>query len=179
MNSSVLIKYISMVIAALALFAGDCSATSDSPLPVSPVQSVDLARYMGVWYEIARLDHFFQEGCRGSTAKYTLLPSGEVEVINRCVSEKDNSQREAKGRAWSVDPSGNSRLKVSFFWPFRTDYWIIDLGRDYEYAVVGSPNRKYLWVLARKPSMEKDVYKHILALAAQQGFDTGKLVRKP
>jgi apolipoprotein D and lipocalin family protein len=108
-----------------------------------------------------------------------LSPTGEVEIINRCVKEKDNSPREAKGHAWSVDPNGNARLKVSFFWPFRTDYWIIDLGREYEYAVVGSPNRKYLWILARKPVMEKDVYKRILDLVAKQGFDVGKLVRKP
>src|ERR1700688_4133124 len=118
-SSSLLAKICSIVIVALVMFAVDCNATND-PLPVSSVQSVDLARYMGVWYEIARYDHFFQEGCRGSTATYTLLPNGEVEVINRCVNEKDNSQREAKGRAWSVDPKGNARLKVSFFWPFRT-----------------------------------------------------------
>lgn len=178
MNSSLRAKIISNVFVVLVLFAGVCTATGD-PLPVSSVQSVDLTRYMGVWYEIARLDHFFQEGCRGSTATYTLLPTGEVEVINRCIKEKDNSQREAKGRAWSVDPNGNARLKVSFFWPFRTDYWIIDLGREYEYAVVGSPNRKYLWILARKPAMEKDVYKHILDLVAKQGFDIERLVRKP
>ncbi|MDR3578795.1 MAG: lipocalin family protein [Oryzomonas sp.] len=178
MNSSVIVKIISIVFVVSVLFAGNGNATSD-PLPVTPVQNVDLARYMGLWYEIARLEHFFQEGCRGSTASYTLSPTGEIEIINRCVKEKDNSLRSAKGRAWSVDPKGNARLKVSFFWPFRTDYWIIDLGRDYEYAVVGSPNRKYLWILARKPEMEKDVYKHILELVAKQGFDVGKLVRKP
>jgi len=178
MNLSLRAKAVSIVIVAMVIFAGDGNASNDS-LPVSSVQNVDLARYMGVWYEIARLDHFFQEGCRGSTAKYTLLPSGEVEMINRCISEKDGSPREAKGRAWSVDPHGNARLKVSFFWPFRSDYWIIDLGRDNEYAVVGSPNRKYLWVLARKPAMEKDVYKHILDVVAQQGFAIEKLVRKP
>jgi apolipoprotein D and lipocalin family protein len=176
MTSSLLVKIISIV--ALVMVTMDCNATND-PLPVTPVQNVDLARYMGLWYEIARFDHFFQEGCRGSTATYTLTPNGEVEIINRCVKEKDSSLREAKGHAWSVDPKGNARLKVSFFWPFRTDYWIIDLGREYEYAVVGSPNRKYLWILARKPMMETDVYKHILDLIAKQGFDIGRLVRKP
>jgi apolipoprotein D and lipocalin family protein len=177
MKSSLIAKF-SIAILVLVMFAKDCNATND-PLPVTSVQYVDLARYMGVWYEIARFDHFFQEGCRGSTASYTLLSDGEVEVINRCVKEKDNSLREAKGHAWSVDPKGNARLKISFFWPFRTDYWIIDLGREYEYAVVGSPNRKYLWIMARKPMMEKDVYRHILDLVAKQGFDIGKLVRKP
>jgi apolipoprotein D and lipocalin family protein len=178
MNSSIIAKIILFVFVVSVMFAGDCTATND-PLPVTPVQNVDLTRYMGLWYEIARFDHFFQEGCRGSTASYALSPTGEVEISNRCVKEKDNSLREAKGHAWSVDPKGNARLKVSFFWPFRTDYWIIDLGREYEYAVVGSPNRKYLWIMARKPVMDKDVYKHILDLVAQQGFDIGKLVRKP
>jgi apolipoprotein D and lipocalin family protein len=178
MKSSLIAKVISIVFVVSVIFARECTATND-PLPVTSVQNVDLARYMGVWYEIARLDHFFQEGCRGSIASYSLSPTGEVEIINRCVKEKDNSPREAKGHAWSVDPNGNARLKVSFFWPFRTDYWIIDLGREYEYAVVGSPNRKYLWILARKPVMEKDVYKRILDLVAKQGFDVGKLVRKP
>jgi apolipoprotein D and lipocalin family protein len=178
MNLSVIAKIVTMVIVALVMVAGECNAAKD-PLPVSSVQNVDLARYMGLWYEIARFDHFFQEGCRGSTAKYTLLPSGEVEVINRCVKEKDNSPHEAKGRAWSADPNGNARLKISFFWPIRTDYWIIALGKDYEYAVVGSPNRNYLWILARKPVMERDVYQHILDLVAKQGFAVEKLVRKP
>jgi apolipoprotein D and lipocalin family protein len=178
MNSSLIAKIISIVIVVLVMFAKDSNATND-PLPVTSVQNVDLARYMGVWYEIARFEHFFQKGCRGSTASYMLSPAGEIEVINRCVNEKNKNLREAKGRAWSVDPNGNARLKVSFFWPFRTDYWIIDLGREYEYAVVGSPNRKYLWILARKPVMEKDVYKHILGLVANQGFDIEKLVRKP
>ena len=89
MNSSLIAKIIPVVIVILVMFAKDGYATND-PLPVTSVQKVDLARYMGVWYEIARSDHFFQEGCRGSTATYTLSPTGEVEVINRCVKEKDN-----------------------------------------------------------------------------------------
>lgn len=104
---------------------------------------------MGVRHEIARIDHFFQKGCIKGSATYSLLPDGEIEVINRCVNEKDGRLREAKGRAWSVDQKGNARLKISFFWPFREDYWIVDLGKEYEYAVVGSPNRQYLWILAR------------------------------
>jgi len=177
-NSSVSIRIISLLVALLVMVVPASGATSE-PLPVTTVQRVNLERYMGNWYEIARFEHFFQKGCRASTATYTLLPSGEVEVVNHCVNEKDNSPREAKGRAWSVDPDGNARLKVSFFWPIRTDYWILDLGKEYEYAVVGSPNRKYLWILSRKPVMEEGVYTRILDLVAKQGFDTEKLVRKP
>lgn len=154
-------------------------STAQEPLPLVTVQHVDLARYMGGWYEIARFDHFFQKGCLGSSATYSLLPDGEIEVINRCVNDKDGSLREVKGRAWSVDHGGNARLKVSFFWPFRTDYWIIDLGKEYEYAVVGDPKRRYLWILARKPVMDEVAYKRILDLAARQGFAIDQLVRRP
>ena len=178
MSSSSIAKMICILIVASLLFVKDGCAAKELPT-LATVPKVDLARSMGVWYEIARFDHYFQKGCLGSSAAYTLLPDGEVEVINRCVSEKDNSQREVKGRAWSVDPDGNARLKVSFFWPFRTDYWIIDLGKDYEYVVVGAPSREYLWIMARKPVMQEAVYKNILDLVANQGFVTGRLVRKP
>ena len=155
------------------------SCTAQGLPPLVTVQNVDLPRYMGGWNEIARFDHFFQKGCLGSSATYTLKPDGEIDVINRCVNDKDGSLREVKGRAWSVDSGSNARLKVSFFWPFRTDYWIIDLGKEYEYAVVGDPKRQYLWILARKPAMDEAVYKRILDLAARQGFDVERLVRRP
>lgn len=90
---------------------------------------------------------------------------------------KDGHLREAKGRAWSVDPVNNARLKVTFFWPFRGDYWIIELGNEYEYAVVGSPNRQYLWILARQPVMDDIICKGILERLTTQGFSVEQLVR--
>lgn len=93
------------------------------------------------------------------------------------MNEKDGCLREAKGRAWSVDPEGNSRLKVSFFWPFRGDYWIVEIGKEYEYAVVGAPNRRYLWILARQSVMDDSVYKGILERLMSQGFAVDELVR--
>ncbi len=153
-------------------------AGSGAP-PLATVPRVDLPRYIGVWYEIARIPHRFQEGCVASSATYTLLPEGEVEVINRCRDERTGELRQAKGRAWSVDPEGNARLKVTFFWPFRGDYWIIDLGENYEHAVVGAPNRDYLWILSRSPEMPAAVYDGILVRVAAQGFDVSRLVRKP
>ncbi len=167
-----------VLVSMLFLSAGTCRAVGNPP-QLMTVPHVDLTRYSGVWYEIARIEHFFQKGCLGSSATYTLLPNGEVEVINRCVNEADGALREAKGRAWSVDPVGNARLKVSFFWPFRGDYWIMELGGDYEYAVVGAPKRDYLWVLARQPVMEASVYNGIVQRIARQGFDTGRLICKP
>jgi apolipoprotein D and lipocalin family protein len=147
-----------------------------APLPT--VEKVDLTRYLGRWYEIARLPNRFQRGCVGSSADYSLRENGEITVINSCQNDKDNSIRQAKGRAWSVDAEGNARLKVSFFWPFRGDYWIIELGKEYEYSVVGTPNRKYLWILSRTPTMDNDLLKGILERAQYQGFDSGAVVRE-
>ncbi len=176
MRPSLIILSAAIIVTILFIVVRNGQAASGLP-PLATVPHVDLTRYMGVWHEIARIDHSFQKGCIKSSATYTMLPDGEVEVINRCVNEKDGRLREAKGRAWSVDPDGNARLKVSFFWPFRGDYWIIDLGKEYEYAVVGSPNRKYLWILARQPAMDDSVYKGILERLTSQGFSVEQLVR--
>jgi apolipoprotein D and lipocalin family protein len=132
---------------------------------------VDLNRYLGLWYEIARYPNIFQKGCVGSTAMYTARPDGEIDVLNSCRDEQDGSLHEARGRAWVVsNDAGNARLKVSFFWPFRGDYWIIDVGQEYEYAVVGTPNREYLWILSRNPSIDPDVLAKILQHIENQGF---------
>lgn len=165
-----------MLVTTLFIHVNNGQAASGLP-PLTTVPQVDLARYSGVWHEIARIDHSFQKGCIKSSATYTILPDGEIEVINRCINQKDGRIREAKGRAWSVDPGRNARLKVSFFWPFRGDYWIVELGGEYEYAVVGSPNRKYLWILARQPTMVDSVYKGILDRLTGQGFAVEQLVR--
>jgi len=167
-----------VVLAVCLLFAGRALAAAGRP-PLPTVPEVDLKRYMGDWFEVARFEHSFQKGCVGSSANYSLLSDGEVAVINRCQDERDGSRREAKGRAWSVDPVGNARLKVSFFWPFRGDYWIIDLGKEYEYAVVGAPSREYLWVLARQPTLDESVYTGILERTERLGFDVKRLVRRP
>ncbi|CAH2031714.1 lipocalin family protein [Trichlorobacter ammonificans] len=175
--SSRIITVVALLALVWAAAAGTGSAASGAP-PLPTVPKVDLPRYMGLWHEIARLDHSFQRGCGKSSATYTLLPDGEVEVLNRCVDLADGHLREAKGRAWSVDPVGNARFKVSFFWPFRGDYWVIDLGREYEYAVVGSPNRRYLWILARQPSLDEPVYRDIVEKLRRQGFPVEQLTRK-
>ena len=166
-----------VVILAAILWRPAAASSGQPGLQTTP--RVDLLRYMGSWYEIARLDHRFQKDCIGSSAEYTLRSDGEVDVLNRCVSGKDGSRREAKGRAWSVDPVTNSRLKVSFFWPFRGDYWIVELGENYEYSVVGSPDRKYLWVLAREPVMDETLYSGIVERLRRLGYPVDSLVRRP
>lgn len=155
----------------------DAAAMSGMP-PLRTVDSVDLNRYVGVWHEIARCPNSFQKGCLGSTASYVLREDGDITVVNSCRDGEDGEIRQAKGRAWVVDKATNARLKVSFFWPFRGDYWIIDLGPAYEYAVVGTPNRKYLWVLSRTPVMDDALYAAIMERIRQLGFDPARVVRE-
>jgi apolipoprotein D and lipocalin family protein len=173
-----MLKIVIVIIAVMALgalFSGCLTSSGVSTLKT--VAHVDLGRYVGTWHEIARYPNSFQKGCIGSTATYTLREDGEIDVINRCRDGRDGSLREAKGRAWVVDPASNARLKVSFFWPFRGDYWIIDLGNDYEFAVVGAPSRKYLWVLSRSPVMDDDVYNGIMERIEQLGFERDRVVK--
>jgi apolipoprotein D and lipocalin family protein len=149
------------------------------------VDSVDLTRYAGKWYEIARLPNRFQEDCIGDvTATYSLLDDGDIKVVNRCTRTNGESV-EAEGRARRAGSDApTSKLKVRFapsflsFLPFVWgDYWIIDLASDYSYAVVGEPDRKYLWVLSRSPVMDNDLLAAILARAKNQGYDTAPLIR--
>ena len=160
------------------LFSGCVTMNGNGMKALETVNSVDLSRYVGQWYEIARYHHRFQEGCVGSKATYALRDDGRITVINECYDKSFSGKlRSVKGKAWVVDEETNARLKVSFFWPFAGDYWIIDLGQDYEYAVVGHPNRKYLWILSRSPVMDEEVYKSILARLQKQEYDTAKLIR--
>jgi apolipoprotein D and lipocalin family protein len=141
------------------------------------VSSVDLARYAGRWYEIARLPNSFQKKCAGGvTANYELRPDGKVTVINECRKASGEITR-AKGTAKIADKKTNAKLKVTFFWPFYGDYWILDLGRNYEYAVVGEPKRRYLWILSRTPQIDDALYQELLAKMATQGFDTGRMIK--
>ena len=140
------------------------------------VSHVDLNRYLGVWYEIARYPNRFQKGCLGSRATYSLRPDGKISVLNECFDETTNKLRKAEGKAWVVDKTTNAKLKVSFFWPFSGHYWIIELGKDYEYAVIGHPDREYLWILSRNEEMQDDLYKEILSRLAKHGYDTSRLI---
>ncbi len=160
-----------------ALLALALSACAHPGPPLRTVERVDLERYAGTWYEIATIPASFQKGCVASTATYTLRADGEVDVVNRCRSETlDGPERTARGTAWSADPS-NAKLVVQFFWPFRGDYWVIDLGADYEYAVVGHPGRNYLWILSRTPAMSDATYRGILERLAAQGYELSRIVR--
>ncbi len=152
-------------------------ATEDAPLPT--VASVDLSRYAGTWYEIARYPNRFQKRCAGDvTAVYDVKANGDVRVVNSC-RESSGKTKTAKGTAKVTDRATNAKLKVTFFWPFYGKYWILDLGPGYEYAVVGEPSRKYLWILGRAPAMDDALYQKLLARVAELGYDPSKLVRTP
>ena len=157
-----------------------CAASLKRTLPpLEVVPHVDLKRYAGIWYEIARYPHRFQEGCFGSRATYTLREDGTIGVLNECrKGAPDGKISSVKGKAWVADPQVNAKLKVSFFWPFSGDYWIIDLGENYDYAVVGHPSRKYLWILSRTPSMEEALYNRILGKLQEQSYDVTRLTRE-
>ena len=144
--------------------------------PVTTVPHVDLDRYLGTWYEIAHLPMFFQRHCVGdTTAQYGLREDGRISVLNRCRTAK--GWQEAIGRAKVMPGTGNAKLKVTFFWPFSGDYWIIGLDPEYRWALVGNPSRKYLWLLARTPSLSPDQLDMARQVALTQGYNlTGLLM---
>jgi apolipoprotein D and lipocalin family protein len=149
-------------------------ALAQADAPVRSVAKVDLGRYVGQWFEVASFPMFFQRQCVGdTTAQYALRPDGDISVVNRCRTE--DGFAEASGKAWTVEGTGNAQLKVSFFWPFRSDYWVIGLDEDYQWAVVGNPNRKYLWVLSRTPHPGRESLDKALLAARNQGFDLSQL----
>ncbi len=165
----------------LGLATIGCSPTTTQRLrlpELRTVDHVDLARYLGTWYEIASFPQRFQRGCTATTATYSLRADGELDVVNRC---RDGAvtgpERTARGRARVVDRASNAKLEVSFFRPFWGAYWVIDLGPEYEYAVVGHPSRDYLWVLSRTRTMEAAVYDGVLGRLRAQGYETERLVR--
>lgn len=150
--------------------------SSQPPLQVAP--SVDLARYMGKWYEIARLPNTFQRSCAANTtATYALRSDGKIAVVNECRTANGRLKSE-KGKAWVANPNGpNTKLKVTFFWPFSGNYWIIDLDPGYRWAVVGEPGRNYLWILSREPRLGETLYERIIESATRQGYAVGRLVK--
>lgn len=140
---------------------------------LATVSSVDLEKYAGKWYDIASFPQRFQKGCENTTATYTLTDKGYVIVENRCKKQEENSY--IKGKAFVQKNTGNAKLKVQFFWPFRGKYWIIELDKNYQYAVVGHPNRKYLWILSREPQMDNALFKELLKKIESKGFDINKI----
>jgi len=162
------------------------TSRSEEHHAVSAVATVDLERYAGDWFEIARFPNRFQRQCTGDVrASYTLRPDGQIDVVNRCRTG-DDSTTEARGVARRVDERTSATLKVRFapaalsFLPFVWgDYWILGLADDYTWSLVGSPDRAYLWILSRGPHMDAEAYAAAVRVAAANGFHVERLVRTP
>ncbi len=174
------VGYLPFAVFCLTLLLGCGLLHPRSRAKLSVVPKVEIERYLGKWYEIARYPNRFEKACAAVTAEYSLRDDGKIRVVNTCrKGGLDGPIKRIEGKAWVVDRTTNAKLKVRFFWPFRGAYWIIDLGKDYEYAVVGHPGRKYLWILSRRPKMEPEIYRAILERLPGQGYDPGRLEKTP
>jgi apolipoprotein D and lipocalin family protein len=141
-----------------------------------PAKSVDLQRYLGRWYEIARYEQWFQKGCEAVTADYSLRLDGSIDVVNRC-RKPDGTAGKARGRAKVVDKATYAKLKVSFFGPFYGDYWVLDHADDYSWSIVGEPSGRYLWILAREPTPPEAKVTDLIRRVQSMGYDTSRLLR--
>lgn len=157
------------LIAVAAMFFSSCNSSN---VDNSTVKEVDLNRYLGQWYEIAKFDHSFERGLEYAMAHYSLRDDGKIDVLNTGI--KDGRAKEAKGIAKTTDVPG--LLRVSFFGPFFSDYRIMMLDENYQYVLVGGSNDKYLWILSRTPELDEATKTLILAEAERRGYDTGKLI---
>jgi apolipoprotein D and lipocalin family protein len=147
------------------------------PPGIEPVDGIDVNRYLGRWYEIARLDHSFERGLSNVTADYSLRSDGGIDVLNRGYDREKGAWKDAEGKAYFLEEKDVGRLKVSFFGPFYGGYNVIALDREnYSWSVVCGPKLKYFWILARHPQMESGRIEELVGFAAAKGFDTGGLI---
>ena len=143
---------------------------------IAPVCNVDIKRYLGTWYEIARFPHFFEAGLEYVTATYNLKSNAKIEVINSGL--KNEEKKVVSGEAWIPDMNCTGKLFVRFFWPFKSEYNIILLDeKEYSYSVVTSDSMNYLWILSREPKISKELYDYLIAFVSSKGFDAAKIIK--
>lgn len=161
--------------------SGGCAKVPKTPFPeLKTVPYVDLERYLGKWYEIARYPHSFEEGCYAATAFYKMRSDGNIQVTNQCrMGSIDGELNEAVGLATVSDKDTNAKLLVQFFWPFEGDYWIIHLDTDYQYAIVSEPDRQFLWILSRTPKIDPGTLEVIKEEISRKGFNLDYLIMTP
>ncbi|TMP38162.1 lipocalin [Pseudoalteromonas rubra] len=163
-----------LLIIMMALILSSCLGM---PQGVQPVNNFELNRYLGKWYEIARLDHSFERGLTRVTAQYSMREDGGVKVINRGFNVEENTWREAEGKAFFVNQNDEAYLKVSFFGPFYGAYVVFELDhQNYQYAFVSGPDTDYLWLLSRTPEVDQAIIDKFVRMAAERGFDTNSLI---
>ena len=153
--------------------ATSCVTTKELPT----VEWVEVDKYTGQWYEIARLPNSFEKGLECVTANYSFKENGKIQVLNKGYSSEKAKYKTAEGTAWIPDADFQGRLKVTFFRPFSGDYYIISLDEEYQYALVGDPSRKYLWVLSRSKDLDEKVYSKLIGIAEKNGFETSSVIR--
>ncbi len=162
------------IMAILSLILFGCKAPKELPT----VSEINLQKYSGTWYEIARLPNRFEKGLECITANYTLKVDGTIQVINKGYEIPDKQKiKSAEGKAKVPDQNYPGRLKVSFFGPFYGNYYIIELDDNYQYVLVGEPGRKYLWILSRTKQLDAGIYDRLTDIAQSNGFDTTKLIK--
>jgi apolipoprotein D and lipocalin family protein len=164
----------------VCVFVLSVSEASAQPGKVTAVSALDLNRYSGKWFEISKLPIKFQRQCVGNTTTTfsTMKADGEMEVLNRCL-QKSGKFDELRGQAKVITAGANSKMKMSFDSFSSDSYWVVDLDPNYQYAVVGNPDRKYLWILSRTPKMDDGVYQNILRRVETMGYNPNKLVKTP
>ncbi|HCY41126.1 MAG TPA: lipocalin [Prolixibacteraceae bacterium] len=162
------------------LFALSCTKTNSQMIDQTTVKELDLNRYLGTWYEIARFPHSFEKGLVGVTATYSMRDDGKIKVLNQGFKNTlDGELSLAEGKAKIPDKSQPGKLKVSFFWIFYGDYNILELDEDYQYVMIGSSTPKYFWILSRTPQMDSGTYEMLLEKARKRGYNLEKLYKVP
>lgn len=168
----------------LCFLLAACSPLSANKTPVDTEGYIDINRYLGRWYEIARFDNKFQKGCTATQANYSLRTDGDLRVRNTCRLNRPTGRlKEAIARGWVQDKRTNSKFKVQFFLKgvkipiFAGNYWILKIDQDYKHVLIGDPGREYLWILSRGTYMNQQTYNEYVAVAQEQGFDTEKLIK--
>jgi lipocalin len=153
-----------------------CAKTSSQMIDTNTVKELDLDRYLGTWYEIARFPHSFEKGMAGVTANYSLRDDGKIRVLNKGYKNGLNGELSiAEGKAKIPDKAQPGKLKVSFFWIFYGDYFVLELDENYQYAMIGSSSPKYFWILSRTPQMDEATYNMLLEKARNRGYNLDKL----
>lgn len=162
------------------IFLSSCAMTKDQTINTTTVKQLDLNRYLGTWYEIARFPHSFEKNLVGVTATYSMRSDGKIKVLNQGHKlTLDGKLSRAIGKAKIPDPSEPGKFKVSFFWFFYADYFVLELDKDYQYAMIGSSSPNYFWILSRKPQMDDATYQMLLEKARGRGYNLDKLEKVP
>jgi len=178
MNKSVSLL---LIVTSLAVTGTACTSTKnqESMIDKTVVKELDLQKYLGTWYELARYNHKFERGLVGVTANYSVREDGKIKVLNSGYKiSLDGKFKQATGKAYIPDAEVEpAKLKVSFFWNFYGDYFVLDLEENYQWAIIGSSSDNYLWILSRTPQMDPDLYNKLLENIKSRGYDISQLIK--